>query len=134
MKKLLFLGLFTALFAFNACKEDDDTTTDALEYAVEIESPNSTDKAVGDMLDIHVHFTEENGATIHNVNVRIYNKDTGAEIYSKPDDSHKHATGSYDFEDQVELTEAGHWVLEAKVWGHDGTEDEVKSSVEFHVN
>lgn len=133
MKKFLFLSLLASLFIFNACKDDDDTT-ETSEYQIEIESPNSTDKAVGDELDIHVHFTEKNGGTVHHINVRIYEKDSGTEIYNKPDEAHAHAEGEYSFEDKLTLTTAGHYVLEAKVWGHDDGVSEVTESVEFHVN
>ena len=133
MKKFLFLTLLTAVFAFNACK-DDDTTTDEPDYHAHIESPDTSDKLVGDMLHIHVNFEDHNGGTVHHINVRIYNKDTNVEIYNKPTSAHVHAEGEYLFEDEIELTTAGHWVLEAKVWGHDDGVAEVVESVEFHVN
>jgi hypothetical protein len=132
MKKFLFLSLLATLFAFNACKDDD--TSDEPSYQINIESPNTTDKVVGDSLDIHVHFSDKNGGTVHHINVRIYEKDSGTEIYSKPDEAHQHAEGELSFEDKIELTTAGHWVLEAKVWGHDDGVAEVSESVEFHVN
>jgi hypothetical protein len=81
-----------------------------------------------------VVFEEHNGLTIHNVNVRIYNKDTGTEIFNKPSSSHQHAEGEYVLEDELELTTAGHYVMEAKVWGHDDGVAETVESVEFHVN
>lgn len=133
MKKFLFLSLLAALFTFNACK-DDDTTTDEPKYHAHIESPDTNDKTVGDSLPIHVHFEDENGGTVHHINVRIYEKDSGVEIYNKPTTAHVHAEGEYSFEDEIELTTAGHWVLEAKVWGHDDGVAEVVESVEFHVN
>lgn len=133
MKKLLFLSLLASLFVFNACKDDDDTTNDP-EYHITIESPDTTEKAVGDELDIHVHFSEHNGETVHHINVRIYEKDSGTEIYNKPTEAHVHATGEYNFEDKLTLTTAGHYVLEAKVWGHDDGLAEVTESIEFHVN
>lgn len=133
MKKFLFLGLLAAFTTLHACKDDDSSTTDEFKYTATIESPDDSDKALGATLPIHVHFKEENGGTIHNINVRIYNKDTNTEIYSKPDNSHSHSSAEKHFEDEIELTEAGHWVLEAKVWGHEDGEAEVKAAVEFHV-
>lgn len=133
MKKFFFLSLLATLAIFNACK-DDDTHTDVPNYQIEIESPDATDKVVGDSLDIHVHFSDKNKGTVHHINVRIFNKDSGVEIYNKPDEAHAHAEIEYSFEDIIELTTAGHWVLEAKVWGHDDGVAEVAKSVEFHVN
>lgn len=131
MKKVLFLSLLASLFVFNACKDDD---SDKLNYQIEIESPNTTDKAVGDVLDIHVHFSEKKGGEVHHVNVRIYDKDSGTEIYNKPTEAHVHAEGEYSFEDTFTLPQAGHFVLEAKVWGHEDGEVEFSDSIEFHVN
>ncbi|MBI1225303.1 MAG: hypothetical protein GC192_08710 [Bacteroidetes bacterium] len=133
MKKFFFLSLLAALFTFNACK-DDDTSTSEPDYQISIESPDDTAKAVGDDLDIHIHFSDKNGGTVHHINVRIYEKDSGTEIYNKPDEEHVHAEGEYSFEDNITLTTAGHYVLEAKVWGHDDGVSEVVKSVEFHVN
>ena len=132
MKRFLFLSLLAALFTFNACKDDDAAKEP--DYQIEIESPDATDKAVGDSLDIHVHFSDKNKGTVHHINVRIFEKDSGVEIYNKPDEAHAHAEIEYSFEDQMQLTTAGHWVLEAKVWGHDDGVAEVTKSVEFHLN
>lgn len=133
MKKFFFMSLLASLFVFNACKDDDDSS-DTPDYQIEIESPNANDKAVGDELDIHVHFSDKNGGEVHHVNVRIYEKTSGTEIYNKPDEAHVHADGEYSFEDTLTLTTAGQYVLEAKVWGHDDGISEVTESVEFKVN
>ncbi len=133
MKKFLFLSLLAVLFTFNACK-DDDGGVKAPDYHAHIESPNATEKAVGDLLQISVNFEDHNKGTIHHINVRIFEKDSGVEIYNKPTSAHVHAEKEYKFEDQIQLTTAGHWVLEAKVWGHDDGAAEVKETVEFHVN
>lgn len=131
MKNFLFLALLATVIAFNACKDDD--TSDEPEYHITIESPDTTDKAIGDSLDIHVLFEEHNGGTIHHVNVRIYEKDSGTEIYNEPPSAHVHEEGEHHFEDRIALTTAGHWVLEAKVWGHDDDSPVLSESVEFHV-
>lgn len=133
MKKFLFLSLLATLFAINACKDDDAQTVEP-EYHAHIESPTTADKVVGDSLHIHINFEDQNEGTVHHVNVRIFNKDTGVEIYNKPDEAHVHANKTYAFEDAILLSTAGHWVLEAKVWGHDDGVAEVTESVEFHVN
>ena len=132
MKKFLFLSLLAALFTFNACKDDDSSSEP--DYQIHIESPDATDKVVGDSLDIHVHFSDQNGGTVHHINVRIYEKDSGTEIFNKPEAAHVHADVEYSFEDAILLGTPGHWVLEAKVWGHDDGVAEVTESVEFHVN
>lgn len=122
-----------SILAFNACKDDDNATTEPA-YHVHIDSPDTAAKTVGETLNIKVNFEDHNEGTVHHINVRIYEKDSGVEIYNKPTEAHVHADKSYLFEDTFELTTAGHWVLEAKVWGHDDGVAEVSESVEFHVN
>jgi hypothetical protein len=138
MKNLLFLNiLFLAFFFFPACNGDDDSGEIIPEYHVHIHSPNVDAKNVGDEIDIEVEFEEHNGGTVHHINVRVYNKDTGEEIYNQPTQAHVHATaGYYEFMDKLTLNVASntHWVLEAKVWGHDDGVAEVVEKLEFHVN
>ncbi|MEZ4954585.1 MAG: hypothetical protein R2825_13535 [Saprospiraceae bacterium] len=138
MKKLFFLPIFVlVLFVFAACGDDDSTTDTTPEYHVHINSPNTDDKHVGDSIHIHVNFEDHNGGTVHHVNVRIYNKATGEEIYNMPTDAHVHAeSGSYDHHDdfQLNVTEHTDWVLIAKVWGHEDGVGEVSESIEFHVH
>ncbi len=133
MKKFLFLSLLAALFTVAACKDDDNATKDP-SYHIHIDSPGATAKAVGETLQIKVDFEDENGGTVHHINVRIHNKDTNVEIYNKPTSAHVHASKTYLFEDTLPLTEAGTWVLEAMVWGEDDGTFEKMESVEFQVN
>jgi len=148
MKKLLYLLSATAIL-FTACKDDDsdhdhehgeDTEYD---YHAHIMSPSDADtKALGDTLHIHVDFESHAGEPVHNVNVRIYSKADNTEVYSAPigEEQHVHAmSGMHTFEADVILSEADgfaaatDYVLEAKVWPHEGEEGEVMSSLEFSI-
>lgn len=147
MKKLLFLSITATLFLFTACHKDDDSghehenETTEYEYHAHVHSPNTDTKNVNDILEIEVEFESHAGETVHNISVRIYNKDDNTEIYKQPEDGHVHETsGKYEFKDEFELSAdngvVAHtdWVLEAKVWGSNGTDGEVTETVEFHVH
>jgi len=124
-----------------ACnKRDDMATPDEFDYHVHVHSPDGTDKHIDDTLDIDIEFESHTGMTVHHINVRIYNKTTGTEIYSKPDEPHVHESdGLYEYTDTFVLSAANgvtgdsDWVLEAKVWGHDDGVSEVSESVELYV-
>jgi len=146
MKKLLCLLAVTAIF-FTACRDDDnghnhDHDTD-YDYHAHIMSPTDADtKALDDILHIHVNFESHTGEPVHHINVRIYSEADSVEVYSEPsgDEQHIHDTsGAHTFEADVTLSEANgfaaatDYVLEAKVWPHDGEEGEVISTVEFGI-
>lgn len=135
MKKLLLLGFLPAIFLFNACKEDEGDTTVEPEYQIQIMSPDSADKTVGDNLHIHVEFEDQNGGTVHHINIRVYDKATGTEIYNMPASAHVHKASPYSYEDDLTLAvdPDTDWVLEAKVWGHDDGVAETSEKLEFHV-
>lgn len=137
MKKFLFLGLLFGLFMFNACKDDDSDTTKEPDYHAHIHSPaaNSTYE-LGDTVNIEVDFEDHNGGTVHHINVRIFNKTTGTEIYNQPSEAHVHSSMSYTFtgEKVLDSVTPGTYTLEAKVWGHDDGVSEASSSVDFTVN
>jgi len=106
-------------------------------YSISIMSPDAEDKKKGDEIHLHVNFEEVNMGTVHHVNVRIYNKADGTEIYSEPTEAHVHEEdGLYEWHDDIKLDVEGHtdWILEAKVWGHDDLEGELTKSIEFHVH
>lgn len=147
MKKLLYLLAATAIL-FTACKKDDDSDHDhdhdtEYDYHAHIMSPADADtKALDETLHVHVDFESHTGEPVHNVNVRIYNKADNTDVYSAPtgEEQHVHAmSGMYAFEADVVLSEANgfaaatDYVLEAKVWPHEGEEGEVMSSVEFSI-
>jgi len=133
MKNLVYLFLLFGLAFFNACKSDE--VNSATEYLVHINSPAAnTVKKVGEDLPVKVTFEEQNGGTVHHINVRIFNKVTNAEVYNKPAEAHVHTAASYTFEDNVTLhVAAGDYVLEAKVWGHDDGVAETIEKVAFKV-
>ncbi|MCB0705237.1 MAG: hypothetical protein KDC34_08000 [Saprospiraceae bacterium] len=137
MKKLNFLVLALSIFAFTACdKVEDDTMDTTPEYHIHFHSPDSADKTVGETITIKIDFEDHNGGTVHHVNVRVYNKADGTEIFNKPSDAHVHETsGMYSFEDTLELNvdPDTNWVVEAKVWGHEDGLAEVSETVEFKV-
>ncbi|MEM1320087.1 MAG: hypothetical protein AAGG75_07495 [Bacteroidota bacterium] len=143
MKKIIFFSLLSLSLFFVACDNDDEATpmTTDLGYHAHIMSPSADNKHVGDTIHIHVNFESHAGEVVHNVQVRIYNKDNDTEIFNGPDEGHVHETsGKYSFHKDFVLSEAngvtGHsnWVLEAKVWGHHASEGEAMETVEFHVH
>ena len=118
-----------------------DGSHTSLEYHAHINSPSGGMKHLGETLAIKVSFESHAGETVHHIQVRIYEKDGGKEVYNKPDEPHIMATeGSYTFEDNVTLsTENGFaattdYVLEAKVWGHENEDGLVSETVEFNIH
>ena len=140
MTKFLFSSILIAgLFAVAACHKHDDNVD--YDYHAHIHSPNTDAKHVGDTLQIEVEFESHTGETVHNVEIKIYNKADGTVVYTKPDEAHVHETsGLYEFNDTFILSNANgidahtDWVLQARVCGHEGTEGEVIETVEFHVH
>ncbi len=136
MKKLILLGLLLGVFVFNACKDDDEITHET-EYHIQFMEPaNNASLAVGDMLNVHVEFSEHNDGTVHHINVRAYNKATGTELFSSPAEAHVHGASPYSFQFQQSLAgvATGTYVIEAKVWGLNAGVAEVTASREFTVN
>lgn len=118
----------------------DDETID-YQYHAHINSPEGGMKHLGETLSLRVNFESHSGETVHHVQVRIYEKDGGKEIYKKPDDAHVHAMdGAHAFEDDLPISaENGfvtgtNYVLEAKVWGLDTEDGMVFETIEFMVH
>jgi hypothetical protein len=140
--KYVYVALcLTGSIAFLSCDKDDDPMVDEFEYHAHVHAPNSSAKPLGDTLEIEIEFESHTGMTIHHINVRIYDKTSGTQLYSKPADAHVHESdGEYTFEDTFILSTLNgvvpnvDLVLEAKVWGHDEGVSEVAEKVEFHVN
>ncbi|MCB0644250.1 MAG: hypothetical protein KDC44_21550 [Phaeodactylibacter sp.] len=135
MKKRMLLALTFAAIVLHSCKEPEEMQLDP-EYHAHIMSPNSDTKAVGETIHLHVVFEDHNGGTVHHINVRVYNKADGTEIYNKPDVAHVHETsGTYEHHDDLTLNVDANttWVVEAKVWGHEDGAHEVTESLEFDV-
>lgn len=119
----------------------DDTQTTDYQYHAHINSPVAGMKHLGETMDINATFESHAGETVHHVQVRIYEKDSGNEVYKKPNEAHVHATdGEFSFEDQVTLsTESGfsvgaNYVLEAQVWGHEAEVGLVTETLEFNIH
>lgn len=142
MKKLLFFfALIVSVSLITSCGDDDSDHMDDPQYSITFNSPNTDDKHVNDSIHIHVDFISGNDQTVHHVNVRIYNKDTGEEVYNGPGDAHVHGeSGKHEHHDDFVLSEANgvdahtDWIMEAKVWGHEAGVAEVLDSIEFHVH
>ncbi len=141
MKKLFFLSvlILAGLTIFTSCDKDDDDhdhEDDVPEYSIMIMQPNTDDKMVGDSMHIHVEISEVSKRTVHHAKIRIYNKADNTEIYSGPSEAHVHEeTGEFSYHDDIilGLDPDTHWVLEAKVWGHEAGVGEATETVEFHV-
>ena len=139
MNRLIFVLICSiSICLLNSCKDDDSENFD---YHIHIHEPDVEDKKMGESMHIHVDFESKTGEDVHNVNVRIYNKETNEEVYNKPTDSHaEHGESKLEHHDDFELTSAnkiaGHnnYILEAKVWAHNAGEAEVIETVEFHVH
>lgn len=143
MKQLFFLSFMLSFsILITSCGDDDNAMEEVdYQYHAHIHTPNTDDKKVGDDLDIDIEFESHSGEAVHHVNVRIYNKADSTEIYNQPDVAHVHETdGLFEFEDTFTLSNANgvvahtDWILEAKVWGHEGRDGEVTETVEFHVH
>lgn len=146
MKKSILLLFVTALL-FSACGDDDnnnndtpDQDTNPLGYSAVVMQPSADTKRLDDEIHIHTVFESSKEETIHHVKVRIYNKADNTEVYNKPDMAHVHdESGKFELHDDLKLsTENGfssnsEWVLETKVWGHDGGASEVVESISFMI-
>ena len=141
MNKLFFLmAFFATVGIFSACNTETDDTEINYDYHAHINSPSADDKHVGDSIMILVNFESHSGEIVHNINVRIYNKADGTEIYNKPADAQVNTSAEYDYSDVFVLTEdngvAAHtdWIIEATVWGEEDGEETEMEIVEFHVH
>ncbi len=140
MKNLLWILLPVAVLLFTQCDGDDPMPPQEEQgpfYNIQILSPDTQAKHVGDTIQIEVLFSELAGETIHHINLRIYEKaDTAHVVYHQPDEAHVHQPGTYTFTDEFILNVPEHtdWILEAKAWGEEAGVGEVTESIEFHVH
>lgn len=136
---LLSTGVF-----ITACDRDEDhdhnNELTEFDYRISINSPSTEDKYFEDSIHLHIDFISDKGATVHHVNVKIYDKLSGDEVYNAPEEAHVHEqNGIYSWHDDFELTQAngikegGDYIIDAKVWGHTAELEEVVASIEFHV-
>jgi len=146
MKNIFFLTLllFAGVF-ITACDRKEDHThddeTSEFDYRISINSPSTEAKNLEDSIHLHVDFISDKSETVHHVNVKIYSKSTGTEVYNAPGEAHVHEeSGTFSWHDDFALTEANgidehsDWILEAKVWGHSAGSEEIVKSIEFHVH
>ncbi len=137
---LLFAGVFITACDFDEDHDHNNEETTEFDYRIDIKSPSADSKKLQDSIHIHVDFVSELEATVHHINVRIYNKSTGVEVYNAPGEAHVHEdSGTFSWHDDFALTEENgivensDWILEAKVWGHSEGLEEVIESIEFRV-
>jgi hypothetical protein len=141
MKFIVFLGLACCVFGMTSCEYEVAMMGQTeFDYHAHIHMPTDVNKHINDEMHIEIEFESHTGMTVHHVNVRIFNKLTGAELYNKPEDPHVHgSSGVYAYEDDVTLSEANgfnahtDYVLEARVWAHEDGLEEVMEQVEFHI-
>lgn len=141
MKYILYL-LPVVVLSFFSCHTHDDHDHDEdidYKYHAHIHSPNTDDRNINDTIKISVLFESHTGETVHNYEVRIYEKDSKTEIFNKSE--HIHATeGKYTFTEDFILSEENgvkahsNYILEAKVWAHKDEEGLESESIEFHVH
>lgn len=142
MNRFRFSFLFLALvLVIASCGDDDKPDVIDFDYHAHINQPTTDDKHVNDALSIVVNFESHAGETVHHVNVRIYNKEDGTEVYNAPTDAHVHnEEGEFEYTDTFMLTNDNgveahsDWIMEAKVWGDGEGIGEVIEMVEFHVH
>ena len=137
---ILLIGIF-----ISACDLDEDhdhngSETTEFNYRISINSPSVETKNLMDTIHLHVDFISDLSAPVHHVNIRIYSKSTGDEVYNAPGEAHVHEqSGTYSWHDDFGLTQENgimqntDYVLEAKVWGHTEGLEEVTESIEFNV-
>ncbi len=134
-----FVLLGFGLLLFSQCKPEEPAPPEEMgpQYSIEILSPSTEAKHVGDTISIEAKFTEAEGGIVHHINLSIYSKDDPANvIYNQPAEAHVHQPSPYTFTDQFVLNVPEHtdWVLEAKVWGEEDNAKEVSKKIEFHVH
>jgi hypothetical protein len=141
IKVLLFSALALSLTIVSCDKNEDDVHVDVPSYNINIISPNTDDKHVGDTLEIEVEFSEIHDDVIHHINIEIKNRDSGTVIYSRPNVAHVHEeSGLLVYTDSFVLSNANgveahsNWVLTATVWGHEEGIAEHSEEIEFHVH
>lgn len=138
-KYILSISTLLLLLFISSCEEPANKETE-YEYHAHITSPSSDDKHMNDSIHISIDFESHSGETIHHINVRIVEKDSGTEVYNKPESAHIHTEGSYLYHDHISLNgENGFnahtdYILEAKIWGPDTGVQEVAETLEFHVH
>ena len=154
MKKIFLLSSLFAIVVITACSSDDghvdnqDTyrrgnntpASDYFEYTIDVTSPNALDKSLDDEISINIDFKSTTGKTVHYTEVRIFSKLDSTEVFDGPANNHvDDDSGSYNFSDTFTLSKLNgftvgtDWILEAKVWGTNPSEDDVVTSLGFHI-
>ncbi len=136
MKHSLILIFSAGLLAWGSCK--NDVAGPVYQYEIFIQSPDGSDRHLGDTLALDIGFASQTGETVHHIKVSLFQVGSQAEVYVKPDEPHVHTQGTYTFRDKVILTPdhgfaPGEWLLKAKVWGELDGEEESVDSVHFQI-
>ncbi len=124
----------------NCVSDKENNESIPYAYAIDIKSPDVVPKKLDETLKLRVRFESETGKTVHNIQVRIYNKASNTEVYKKPSLTHIHASnGFYDFGDDIVLSlnngfsTNSDWVVEAKVWGFNDDSEVISTTSEFSI-
>lgn len=138
MKHLIYL-IPIVILAFFSCDTHEHHEEVDYKYHAHIQSPNTDDRNLNDTINISVLFESHAGETVHNISVRIYEKDSKTDVFKKSE--HVHATdGKFTFSEDFALSETNgikahsNYILEAKVWGHEDNEGLESEMIEFHVH
>ena len=138
--------MFSTVTILSSCTKEEEKVENideetGFQYHIHIHAPDANDKHLNNTIQILVTFESHTGETVHNVQVRIYNKVDSTEVYSMPSPVHVHETsGKYELNDHLVLSIANgfsahtDWVLEASVWGHENMEGLETEILEFHLH
>ena len=154
MKKILLFGSLMTMFIFTACSGDDGNTdnpdtfrrgtntpaSDYFEYTIDVNAPNVFNKSLNTEMTIDIDFKSSTGKTVHYIEILIFNKLDSTVIYDQPSDNHiDDDSGAYNFTDTFTLAVSNgvssdtDWILEARVWGTNPSEEDVVESLGFHI-
>lgn len=146
MKRNIYLALLLLAGIFvSSCDRKEDHDHDNLgvsefDYRININAPTQGIHILQDSMLLYIDFISDKNAVVHHVNVRIYNKSTGEEIYNAPEEAHVHeSSGLFSWRDDLFLSEENGlspdnvYVVEAKVWGHSAGLEEVVSLIEINI-
>lgn len=137
--------LILAVVFVSGCDREEDHVHDNVggsefDYRININSPTLDSQFLQDSLRLDIDFISDKNAVVHHVNVRIFDKSNGEEIYNAPDEAHVHEqSGLFTWSDDLRLNEQNgfsankDYIIEAKAWGHSAGLEEVVQSIEIRI-